>query len=257
MSAPSRETLRTLRHAVATIEASRQAAPARSLRFGVGALDQVLGGGLALGAVHEIAPKAPSHGGAATFFALALAALAADDARPVLWVQLDFTGLEGGRLYGPGLELLGLPLRRLVLLRIAHARDGLWAMEEALKCPAVAAVVGEITDGVVDLTTTRRLALAADSGGGLGLLLRPHAAPVPSTAMTRWEIASVAGEPDGFGGLGQPTLALSLVRNRRGPVGRWLLSWDPHARVFLSASSRDLAVAARDRSDHPLRVRAG
>ncbi len=254
MSAPSRETLRTLRHAVAAIESSHAPAPALSL--GVAALDGVLGGGLALGAVHEIAPQAPAHGGAATGFALALAALAADEARPVLWVQLDFAALEGGRLYGPGLDLLGLPLRRLILLRVAQARDGLWAMEEALKCPAIAVVVGEITDHAVDLTVTRRLSLAAGSGGGLGLILRPHATPSGSTAMTRWEVASAEGEQDGFGGLGRPTLALSLVRNRRGPAGRWLLSWDHHARAFLSASSRDLAAPALDGPDRA-RLRAG
>lgn len=250
-SAPSRETLRTLRHAVAAIESST---PAPSLRLGVAAVDRVLGGGLALGAVHEIAPQSAAHAGAATGFALAVAALAAEEARPALWVQLDFAAMEGGRLYGPGIDLLGLPSRRLILLRVAHVHDGLWAMEEALKCPAVAVVVGEIGDRTIDLTATRRLSLAAASGGGLGLILRPHATPATSTAVTRWEVASVRGEQDGFGGLGRPALALSLVRNRRGPAGRWLLSWDHHARVFQPASSRDLAAPPVDGPDRARRL---
>ena len=268
------------------------------------ALDRMLGGGFALGALHEIAPAAPTHFGAAVSFALALLAraLAAEGAgeslppalrgqagflppenttdrsqagflppapvvgqnprnkfplprgdiragRAVLWIEPEAAEFEGGALYGPGLELLGLPMARVIGLRVAHERDGAWAMEEALRCRAIAAVVGEFAreKNTLDLTMLRRLALAAGEGGGLGLLLRHYACPSPSPAMTRSEIAAAPGARDAFGGLGRPAVVLSLVRNRRGPTGRWLLSWDSHERAFHSVPlSLDLAPAARD-----------
>ena len=52
-----------------------------------------------------------------------------------------------------------------------------WAMEEALRCRAAGAVVTELMGDDGDLTATRRLALAAGTGGGIGLILRPRSAP--------------------------------------------------------------------------------
>jgi protein ImuA len=224
------------------------------LPFGLAALDQTLGGGLACGALHEIAPAAPLDLGAATALTLALAVRATAGGRSALWIQPDFAGVEAGEPYGPGLDLFGLALPRLILLRVAHARDAAWAMEEALKCRALVAAIAEVCDDSLDLTLTRRLSLAAGAGGGLGLVLRHRISPSPSAALTRWEVASAPGERDRFGGLGRPALALSLVKNRRGPNARWLVWWDHHACAFaFAAPSRDLAPAARDGSF----VRAG
>jgi protein ImuA len=250
--------LQTLRHAVAEIEANgARRDPGRRVRFGVPPLDRMLGGGLAVGAVHELAPAAPAHLGAASGFVAALAALAIEGGRQAVWLQPELAALEAGRPYGPGLDALGLPMHRLILVRVAHARDVPWAMEEALKCRALAAVIAEFADGAADLTMTRRLTLAAGEGDTVGLLLRHRRTDLPSSAMTRWEVASAPGERDRFGGLGRPALLLSLVRNRRGPPGRWLLSWDHHAHAFVSAALPvDLAAPPGDGSHHASRVRA-
>jgi protein ImuA len=179
------------------------------------------------------------------------------DDRRAVWIQPDFAAVEAGSLYGPGLDLMGLPMERLVILRVPRPRDALWAMEEALKCRAAGTVVAELA-GEPDLTATRRLALAAREGGGLGLILHQSIcpSPPPSTAMTRWEVASARGERDRFGGLGPVTFALSLVKNRRGRTGQWRLSWDHHERAFVAAAL-PLFVAPADRHGSPARVRAG
>ena len=227
-----------------------------ALALGVRALDDALGGGLARGAFHELVPEGPLHFGAAAGFALALVALTRREA-PVLWVQTDFAALEGGALYGPGLDLFGLPMERLVTLRVTRPIDVLWAKEEALKSRAVAAVLAELPgDGAVaDLTATRRLALAAREGGGFGLLLRHRASPVASAAATRWEVAGHPSESDAYG-LGRTALSLTLTRNRRGPCGRWIVCWDHHERAF-TPLSLGVAEAARDRPDRAPLVRAG
>ena len=74
-------------------------------------------------------------------------------------------------------------------------------MEEALQCRAAGAVVTELMGDDADLTATRRLALAAGAGGGLGLILHHQPCRAANAAMTRWEVASAGGERDGFGGL--------------------------------------------------------
>jgi protein ImuA len=263
-----RETLNALRRVMAAVTTSRPGEEAR-LGLGVASLDQALGGGLAGGALHEIGPAAPRDGGAAPGFAVALAVLALREGRQAIWIRSDFAAAEAGELYGPGLALMGLALQRLIILRVPRPRDGLWAMEEALQCRAVGAVVTEGTelmgtklmgdDG--DLTATRRLALAAGTGGGLGLILRHQPCRTPNAAMTRWEVASAGGERDGFGGLALPTFAVSLTKNRHGPTGQWRLSWDHHERAFVTAAvaipavpaalSLPVAAAPRDRSSRP------
>ena len=222
-------------------------------------IDAVLGGGLACGALHELAPAAPFQLGATTGFAAAVAARAGTGCGEVLWVTTDFAAGEGGGPYGPGLDLFGLPAERLLVLRVPRAVDVLWAMEEGLRCRALASVIVELTgDGAeAELTATRRLALAAREGCGLGLLIRHRPTAAPSAAATRWRIAAGASEPDAYGGLGRARFDLTLCKNRRGPSGRWIVTWDHHERVFHAAVSVGVAAAALDRPDRAPLVRAG
>jgi protein ImuA len=228
-----------------------------SLRLGVPALDAALQGGLAAGALHELAPASELQLGAAFGFALALAGLAAAKGQ-VLCITTEFAAREGGAPYGVGLDLFGLSLERLLILRVAHPRDALWGFEEGLKCRALAAVLAELPEEgeAADFTATRRLALAAQAGGGLGLLLRHRRYPLPSAAMTRWQVAAAASAPDRFGGLGGTRFDLTLERNRHGRCGRFIADWNHDERTFVpQALSLGVAATARDRSDRAHRRR--
>jgi protein ImuA len=224
------------------------------LRLGVPALDAALEGGLSFAAMHELAPVGELQLGAAFGFALAIAGLAANKGggRQVLCIATDFAGHEGANPYGVGCELFALPMRQLLMLRVAHAREALWAFEEGLKCASLAAVLAELPEAgeAADFTATRRLMLAAQTGGGLGLLLRHKPYSLPSAAMTRWQIAPAASRPDRFGGLGAASFDLSLTRNRRGRCGRFIAEWNHHERIFApQALSLGLAATAGDRPD--------
>src|SRR5437763_9421111 len=221
----------------------------RSLALGIGEVDAALGGGLPCAALHDLS-AAPVHLGAAAGFALALAALAPEKPKQILWIATDFGMLETGALYGPGLDLIGLDTARLLVARVARPVDALFAMEEALKCRALSTVVAELNHDV-DLTATRRLSLAAREGSALGLLLRHKPSDAPSAARTRWEISAAPSVPDELGGLGRPAFRLSLNRNRRGPCGTWTLTWDHHERIF-AALPVGVAAATADRSDQAL-----
>jgi protein ImuA len=221
------------------------------LPLGLRRADGLLGGGLALGALHEISPVAPLHLGAAAGFALALAALAGKAAggtgRETMLIQTDMARFEAGTPYGLGLDLFGLPSRRLLLLRARRPLDALFAMEEALKCRALASVIAELPDDAADLTATRRLSLAARTHDGLGLLLRHRSTSMPSAAVTRWEVAAMAGERDAYGGLGSTAFELSLVKNRRGPCGRFRVAWSHHECAFVPADPVAVAAPFADR----------
>ena len=168
LPAKTEQHLSRLRRAIAKSEALPE--ETRSLALGVAAIDAALGGGLSGAALHEVSAT-PLHLGAAAGFALALATLAQEPHKETLWIATDFGSLETGALYGPGLDQFGLASERLLIARVARPVDALFAMEEALKCRALSAVIAEFGEAP-DLTATRRLSLAAKDHGGLGLILR-------------------------------------------------------------------------------------
>jgi protein ImuA len=250
-SAAPRGALRHLRQALATLEKDKgfSLAEEEMLPLGLPAVDAALGGGLACAALHELAPAAPAQFGTAAGFALAIAAVRTATGRSALFIQTDFAALEAGAPYGPGLDGFGLPMQRLIMLRVPRPVDALWACEEALKSHGVAVVIAELPEAgeAADFTATRRLALAARAGGGLGLLLRHRPLPIATAATTRWQVAAAPSTPDRFGGLGHTTFDLSLNRNRRGHSGRFIVSWDHHACAFLPQTlSLGVAAAADD-----------
>jgi protein ImuA len=227
----------SLRQRIVKLERLAPEAPVRP--FGLSALDDALPeGGLAPG-LHEVV-AAPGGNGAALGFAAALATLAAGR---VLWVASP-----AGRLYGPGLAAFGLGPERLLLARARDAVSVLWAMEEALKSGALAAVVGEAM--AVDQTAARRLQLAAAAGGGWAVLLRPEeSAGVAGTATTRWRIGAAPSRPapsaHALPGLGPARWDVTLQHGRHGArPGQWIVEWE-HGTGFTLALSVAAAVVDR------------
>ena len=201
-------TLVSLRKTVARIEGYQPdlaTGEARALPFGMASLDRALQGGLAPTALHEITPAAMTDLGSAVGFTLALAARAQKPGKSLAWITTDFAALEAGNIYGLGCDLFSLPARDLVIVKVARASDALWAMEEALKCRALAAAILELPNDapLADLTATRRFTLAAREGGTFGFLLRHRPSALTSSAETRWRVAAAPAIPDRFGGLGR------------------------------------------------------
>jgi protein ImuA len=136
----------------------------------------------------------------------------------VLWIGPDPDA------WPPGLARYGLSPADLVMVRATRPADALWAMEEALRCPAVAGALLTLND--IDLTAARRLQLAAESGGALGLLLRPDTEEAgPSAALTRWRIDALPGLGGSAHALGDPRWRLDLQRCRGGQPQGWNVTW--------------------------------
>jgi protein ImuA len=220
------------------------------LPLGVPAVDGVLGGGLARGALHEISALSEAHVPAATGFALGLAALAnATRAGHIVWVADDMTLAESGAPHGAGLDAFALAPQRLVTVAVPYRQDLMWAMEEALRCRAVGAVIGEMRHGALDAVAVRRLSLAAGDSGALAFLLRAQPPHDASTAATRWTVAVAPSATSHRHELGAPRFAVHLTRNRRGPAASWFLEWRPtDERFVLAAHAEPVAAPLRHRS---------
>ncbi len=185
-------------------------------------------------------------------FALALAARFLSR-RPAsaLVISEGFAAEEWGALYGPGLVAHGLSLSRLVFVRAPDAALALWAIEEALKCGAPAAVVGEIWSlKGYSLAASRRLLLAARKGKVPALLILAsaygQAERLSSAAETRFEIAAspsatipAAAGPDLPGPFACGARLIKARLARAGPEGPFQ-AFDPGRVIRLEWRSQDM-----------------
>ena len=166
-------------------------------------LEVAQGIGLADSRVHEI------EGHAALGQALAAASVAHG---LVFWIggARDVLGLRARGL-APYLDI-----RRLVTVQTADRREALWAGEEALRCSGTGLVVIQVGLGP-DLFESRRLQVAAQTGGSLGLVMIGRRAQA-SAAASRWHC-----EPAGQGSASgtAATWRWRMTKNRRGELREW------------------------------------
>ncbi|MET0606820.1 MAG: ImuA protein [Beijerinckiaceae bacterium] len=213
------------------------------LPLGVPAIDGHLPqAGLMLGALHEIAPADDLDRPAAFGFAAALLGRTAPD-RPVLLVLPAEAASDGGRPSGHGLQRLGLDPARLVIVEAKTDKERLWAMQEALRSRAPAAVAGALDR--LDLKTSQRLHHAAGDAGLPLFLLRPARSADASAAATRWRVAAAPAARDRFGLIERWRWSLSLERCRNGRTGEWLVEFDYAYRFSLAPALADPAISRR------------
>jgi protein ImuA len=211
-----------LRAKIHRLEAADRPA-AGVLPFGVQQMDACLpGAGLALGALHEVggAGNGALDGAAAALFTAGIMARLRGQ---VLWCLRD------PDLFAPGLAAAGLEPDRVIYVEAGNEQTLLACFEEGLRHGGLAGVVAEI--GRLPMTGSRRLQLAAEGSGTLGIAIRRWRRQSdtvdfgqPTAAVTRWRVSVLPSSPlpvPGIGGLpipgiGRPRWLLELIRCRGG-----------------------------------------
>ncbi len=185
MSSPplDRDQLRTrLEHMGRTAHADDQGRPTAQ-PTGFANFDALLpGGGWPVGAITELMPETQGIGE----LSLLLPALAklSRAGRYLVWIAPPCLP------YPPALAQHGLVLNRVVLVQARDTPSVLWAAEQALRCPAIGAVLA--WPAALDDRRVRRLQLAAETGGSCGLLYRPPTAALqPSPAALRLRLKAL------------------------------------------------------------------
>ncbi|MCF8466133.1 MAG: hypothetical protein K9G33_01900 [Sneathiella sp.] len=190
-------------------------------------------GALPRGGLHEVAvpPESPSSMFAsAAGFAAALLGRASAPFGMSVWCQNRRRAQKYGQIYGPGLAAYGLDPNRLLIVNAESDAETFWVMEECLKSAAIRAVLGEV--GELDLTSSRRLQLAAEKFGCPALLLRPQEkAPGNNAALTRWHIRPGVTAPGSEKDDSGQTVGwrATLWRCRGGASGEWEILWKNEA----------------------------
>jgi len=185
------------------------------LPFGIAEVDSRLpGGGLARGALHEVAGggNGALDGAAAALFA---AGIAARTSGKILWC------VTRPDLFAPALSQAGLSSDRVVYLEGGDDKMVLACMEEGLRHGGLGAVVGEVAR--LSMTASRRLQLAAEGTGTIGIALRRwrrHADAYDfggqTASRTRWRVSVIPSETLPVPGVGRHRWLVELIHAKSG-----------------------------------------
>lgn len=145
-----------------------------------------------------------------------------------LWVSSRRT------IFPPALKLLGVNPEYVIFVDLKNDKDVLWAVEESLKCSALASVVGELKD--LTFAQSRRLQLTIEQSKVTGFIHRILPRNENATACAaRWKISQLPGIIEsGLPGIGFPKWRVELLKVRNGRPGCWELAWTPEG--FLHSS---------------------
>ena len=201
-----RELTRLLAHPA--IWRGRNAARTPVWPTGFPLLDEALpGGGWPQSGLIEILPARFSMGELTVLLPVLSAVTRRLEARWCMWMAPPL------QPFAPALERAGIALQRLLIVRAAR-RASLWAFEQALGCGACDVVLAWSRHP--GSRPIRRLQLAAQQGGTLGILFRPReAAREASAATLRMTIEPLAGGA-----------RIRLLKSRGGARGPVDLIWD-------------------------------
>ncbi|NKJ72841.1 damage-inducible mutagenesis protein [Rhizobium leguminosarum bv. viciae] len=213
------------------------ARPKTVLPFDVSEIDDRLpGGGLAYGAIHEFAGGGAGavDGAAAALFA---AGIAARTKGKVVWC------LARPDLFAPALAQVGLHPDRVIYVEAIREEYVLEACEEALRFGGLGAVVAETVR--LPMAVSRRLQLAAEGSGTLGLVVRRWRRQTeagdfghPTAATSRWRISVLPSDPLPVPGVGRARWLAELIRVKAGESADFVIgACDDQGRISISSDA--------------------
>ena len=186
-------------------------------------------------AIHEFFTQLPEEAAATAGFLAGLLSAFMRKGNAVVWISAS------RNIFPPALTFFGIMPHHVVFIDLQKEKDVLWAMEEALKCDALAAVIGEVQD--LGFTASRRLQLIVEQSRVTGFILRHRPRKVNTTAcVSRWKIHSLpAGLTSDMPGVGFPRWHVELLKVRNGKPGNWEIGWrnGSFRHIYVSSSIRE------------------
>jgi protein ImuA len=196
-------------------------ADGNTVDIGLGFINEAFpNGSFPLGAVHEFLSLGAEDTAATSGFIAGLISPLMGSGGISLWISC------ARKLFPPALKNFGIQPDRFIFIDLQKEKHITWAMEEALKCSALTAVIGEMKE--INFTSSRRLQLAVEQSKVTGFILRNNPSNLNATAcVARWKISPLLSETsDDMPGIGFPHWKVELLRIRNGKPGRWEVKWE-------------------------------
>jgi protein ImuA len=171
-----------------------------------------------LGATHEFLCSREEDAAASSGFIAGILSSLMHTGGVLLWIS------AAQLIFPPGLRLFGLEPEKIIFVNVRNEKERLWAMEEALKCNGLSAVIGEMQE--VSFKQSRRFQLAVEQSRVTGFIIRRNPKNLATACVTRWSLRPLPGVmTDGLPGVGFPRWDVNLIKVRNGKPGNWQLEW--------------------------------
>ena len=178
-------------------------------------------------ALHEFFYYTPEEATVSAAFVSALLSSRGYKEQRIVWIGTS------QKIFPPALKWFGILPHQVLFLYVKKEKDVLWAIQEALKCSSLAAVICELPE--IDLTTSRRFQLAIEEAGVGCFILRNRPKNLLTTAVSRWHIQPLHSIiEDDFPGLGHPRWRVNLLKVRNGKIGSWDIEWSNGGLRYIS-----------------------
>ena len=173
-----------------------------------------------LGAIHEFIYSVAEEAAATNGFIAGILGSLMRSGGVSIWIGASQS------IFPPALKLFGINPDKIIFIHLEKEKEILWAMEEALKCDGLSAVIGELRQ--LSFVDSRRLQLAVEQSRVTGFILRVDPRSMNTTAcVTRWKITSMPSELEGdMPGIGFPRWNVELMKVRNGRPGRWHIEFN-------------------------------
>lgn len=221
--AVDRSIIEELQKQIICLEGNRQPSE-QALNLGLGILESAFPGkAFQKAAIHEFISHSSQQAACTSGFMSVIISKLMQNDGVCVWVSTK----PRRAVFPPALKSFGIEPHRILFVDAEKPKQTLWALEEALKCNAVAVVVGELNE--LAFNDSRRLQLAVEQSRVTGFIHRFRPKNLDAVAcVTRWKVTSLASvAPDGLPGLGFPRWNVQLLKVRNGMPGEWQVQWSP------------------------------
>ena len=209
-----------LQKEVLEMQGYKRAVGEHLLETGLGEIEESFPDGrFPTAAVHEFISYATEEAAATVGFMSGILGRLMQKGGACLWVTPKNT------VFPPALVQYGIEPHRIIFAEISKPKDLLWTVEEGLKCEALCAVVGDLSE--LGFTESRRLQLAVEQSKIPGFIHRQKPRSENTVACyTRWKIKPLPSNAiQDLPGIGYPRWEVQLMKVRNGKPGKWIVEW--------------------------------
>jgi len=184
-----------------------------------------------IGAMHEFISADAEHSTATAGFIAAVVGKLMRNGGASLWIGSSRT------VFPPALKFFDIDPEKIIFIDLKREKDVMWAMDEALKCDNLVAVVGELQE--LSFTASRRFQLAVEQSRVTGFILRCNSRnPNITACVSRWKVTSLPCLlNDDIPGVSFPRWNVELLKIRNGKPGSWQIEWIDNRFHHLSSAN--------------------
>lgn len=169
-------------------------------------------------ALHEFFCYNPEEVSASSGFIAALLSSRFQKGATAVWIS------PSHKIFPPALKCFGIDPHRVVFLQVKKEKDISWAINEALTCSSLSAVIGDLPE--MNITASRRFQLSIEDAGVGCFILRRNPKNLLTTSVSRWHIQPLPTKTENdLPGLGHPRWTVNLLKVRNGKAGTWNMEW--------------------------------